>query len=126
MNTYVIVNATTNEVTNLYRASSPNRPEDIQVPNNSIFGALEYDSATGTVVDTRSPDDIAAMVMQSIRYNRNRLLRETDWTQLADIDEATKAQWTEYRQTLRDIPQTWAGTMDATEVVWPARPDEFI
>ena len=38
-----------------------------------------------------------------VRQTRNELLAECDWTQLADIPSETKAIWSEYRQSLRDI-----------------------
>lgn len=40
-----------------------------------------------------------------IRFLRNRLLMESDWTQLSDVPltEEKKAEWTTYRQQLRDI-----------------------
>jgi hypothetical protein len=40
-----------------------------------------------------------------VRAERNRLLAESDWTQLADVvlTEDAKLEWTAYRQELRDI-----------------------
>lgn len=40
-----------------------------------------------------------------IRFLRNRLLAESDWTQLPDSPFTTekKAEWATYRQQLRDI-----------------------
>ena len=56
----------------------------------------------------------------AIRIVRNRLLAECDWTQIPDapLTEEQKEAWREYRQALRDIPQTFA-TPD--EVVWPSQ-----
>ncbi|HOB44347.1 MAG TPA: tail fiber assembly protein, partial [Bacillota bacterium] len=56
----------------------------------------------------------------AIRIVRNRLLAECDWTQIPDVPltEEQKEAWREYRQALRDIPQTFA-TPD--EVVWPSQ-----
>lgn len=54
----------------------------------------------------------------SVREVRNRLLSESDWTQVADsaVDKAT---WAQYRQELRDVTQQenfpWG-------VVWPQKP----
>ena len=46
--------------------------------------------------------------LRTIRQNyskRQYLLQSSDWTQLPDspLDEDTKAQWSEYRQKLRDL-----------------------
>jgi|LakMenEpi03Aug12_release.lakeMendotaPanAssembly.Ray.scaffolds.fasta_scaffold1960121_2 hypothetical protein len=50
---------------------------------------------------------------------RNRLLYETDWTQLPDVPLANKAAWATYRQALRDVP-TQSGY--PVNVVWPTPP----
>jgi hypothetical protein len=53
-----------------------------------------------------------------IRETRNELLSECDWTQLADIPSETKAIWSEYRQSLRDITtQT-----NPFSITWPVKP----
>jgi len=39
---------------------------------------------------------------QSIRAQRNKLLKDSDWTQVADAP-VDKAAWATYRQALRDI-----------------------
>lgn len=48
-----------------------------------------------------SPNDIK----RNIRFNRDRMLLESDWTQLADspLSDSKKAEWATYRQTLRDL-----------------------
>jgi hypothetical protein len=62
------------------------------------------------------PEEIA---LQNLRDERNRLLVETDWTQLPDVPEATKNAWQTYRQELRDITKTYK-SLDT--VVWPTKP----
>ena len=54
------------------------------------------------------------------REKRDRLLRESDWamTTGATIDQA---QWSAYREKLRDIPQTYKGKA-TSEIVWPTTP----
>jgi len=51
-----------------------------------------------------------------IRNTRNSLIAETDWTQCADIDQATKDKWAPYRKALRDVPQQAGFPFD---VIWP-------
>lgn len=48
-----------------------------------------------------------ADAMQALRDERDRLLRDTDWTQLPDapLTAAERAEWIAYRQTLRDLPK---------------------
>ena len=55
---------------------------------------------------------------QSIRTERNKLLAESDWTQVADAP-VEKAAWAIYRQALRDITEQ-DGFPNA--VNWPVSP----
>ena len=59
--------------------------------------------------------------MANIRGQRNQLLKECDWTQIADCTIPKKAEWTTYRQTLRDLPSTI--TEPRTFTNWPHNPD---
>jgi hypothetical protein len=59
--------------------------------------------------------------MANIRGQRNQLLKECDWTQIADCTIPKKAEWTTYRQTLRDLPSTI--TDPRTFADWPHNPD---
>ena len=60
-------------------------------------------------------DEAAA---QAIRYNRDRLLAASDWTQVADAPVDVAA-WATYRQALRDVPQQ-EGFPD--NITWPEMP----
>ncbi len=55
-----------------------------------------------------------------VRTKRDRLLRNSDWamTTGATIDQA---QWSAYREKLRDIPQTYKDK-ETSEIVWPTIP----
>lgn len=57
----------------------------------------------------------------AIKVQRNILLSESDWTQMADapLTIGEKLLWSEYRQALRDIPQTFANPED---VIFPEKP----
>ena len=48
-----------------------------------------------------------------IRAIRSPMLQESDWTQLPDspLTETKRAEWATYRQALRDILQTYAGSL---------------
>ena len=56
---------------------------------------------------------------KKIRIERDRLLAETDWTQVPDAPVDAQA-WADYRQALRDVPQQsgFPGDID-----WPAKPE---
>ena len=58
---------------------------------------------------------------ETFRSARDARLTASDWTQVADnkLSDAKKAEWTAYRQTLRDLP---ASTTDYANVNWPTQP----
>jgi hypothetical protein len=41
-----------------------------------------------------------------MRFFRDALLSQSDWTQLPDA-QCNKTAWATYRQALRDFPETW-------------------
>ena len=65
-----------------------------------------------------------------LREERNKLIAETDWTQLKDIslDSIREKNWKEYRQALRDLPNSSTpkldsnGNLDMSSVTWPDKP----
>ena len=58
--------------------------------------------------------------MAQIRGQRNQLLKDCDWTQIADCT-ADKTAWATYRQALRDLPSTITEPRTFTD--WPHNPD---
>jgi len=66
-----------------------------------------------------NPDEREAeQKAKEVRTQRDALLAETDWTQVADAPVDAQA-YANYRQALRDVPQQ---SGFPTEVVWPIRP----
>ena len=72
----------------------------------------------------------AAVPMKLLRQERDKLIAETDWTQLKDIslDSIREKNWKEYRQALRDLPNGSTpklnsyGGLDMSSVTWPDKP----
>lgn len=57
---------------------------------------------------------------EEVRVERNRLLQESDWTQLPDVpDTIDRWSWTVYRYNLRNIPQKF---LNPEDVVFPEPP----
>jgi hypothetical protein len=53
------------------------------------------------------PDDVPVeWWLERMRLHRDRLLAQSDWTQLPDAPVDREA-WATYRQALRDFPATW-------------------
>lgn len=79
------------------------------------------DASTGhQTIRPFTPEEISALAptADDIRAQRNALLAESDWTQIADAP-VNKTAWAAYRQELRDITEQ-AGF--PTEVIWPTKP----
>lgn len=59
-----------------------------------------------------------------VRRQRNYLLAVSDWTQLADspLSAEEKQEWKVYRQSLRDLTDTYADVTDPTQIVLPELP----
>ena len=57
-----------------------------------------------------------------VRSQRDAMLRDTDWTQIADasLGAHTAEEWAAYRQELRDLPSKHS---KVSEVVWPTPPE---
>lgn len=70
-----------------------------------------------------TPEQVAQIIADSeladLRAYRTQLLTETDWTQNADVPQATKDKWTSYRQALRDIT---IDNQSLNGVEWPTPP----
>ena len=72
----------------------------------------------------------AAEPMRQLREERNKLIAETDWTQLKDIDLdiIRERDWKNYRQALRDLPANSNpkldsyGNLDMSSITWPDKP----
>lgn len=82
---------------------------------------IEGDWVYTVRVEPLSAEQLAArldMKSAEVRIQRNRLLSESDWTQLADASVDGSA-WAVYRQALRDIPEQEGFP---NSVQWPEQP----
>ena len=64
-----------------------------------------------------SPAPSESAQLDALRYERNMLLKETDW--MANSDVTMTDEWKKYRQELRDITKTYKSLED---VKWPTAP----
>jgi hypothetical protein len=75
-------------------------------------------------VENKTQDELNAETngkAEEVREQRNKLLASSDWTQLSDspLNSLQKADWLEYRNELRNIPEQQGFPW---EVVWPTQP----
>ncbi len=78
-----------------------------------------YDGETFTYNVTTNGWDSDAMI--ELREERDRLLKDSDFSQAADFPESDyKTAMTSYRQVLRDLPEDWFS--NPIDVVYPETP----
>ena len=81
----------------------------------------EYKVVDGVHTYNTEPISIPVeQLYESLRRQRDKLLLECDWTQLSDapLSEEKKQEWANYRQQLRDLPET----VDINNIVYPEKP----
>lgn len=59
-----------------------------------------------------------AYLWDELIEKRNNRLAASDWTQMPDspLSDTKKAEWSSYRQALRNIPQQWPDDVDKDTV----------
>lgn len=83
--------------------------------------AWRWDGAA-VVID---PAARAAQQLDRVRAIRNRLLANSDGDMLRETERGNATRrdaLANYRQALRDIPQTWDGDLASLAAAWPVRP----
>jgi len=66
--------------------------------------------------------DALESIWAALRLDRDALLVSSDWTQASDspLTDEVKAEWTVYREELRDLPESVEDPADPT---WPTPPE---
>jgi len=92
----------------------------------------EDDVLESVVLSERQPEPqeefstLKYRFIEELRNKRNELLKDSDWTQLQDVqnsfDEPTKNKWIVYRQALRDIVEEYSENevVNIDQVNWPS------
>ena len=84
----------------------------------TLIDGIYYKSWAQTDATTEEISYRVENQWEAIRIQRNELLTECDWTQLADIPSETKEAWTIYRQALRNI----TSQTNPFSITWPVKP----
>ena len=95
-------------------------PVDVEAHGRAIFdmaGAGQFGEVAEYVPP---PPPTTEERAAAARGERNALLAATDWTQAADVPQATKDKWAPYRQALRDVP---GQSGFPTNIRWPVKPN---
>ena len=71
--------------------------------------------------EATAEEERPAREMAQLRTKRNAKLVDSDWTQYNDspLTDEVKAEWTVYRESLRDLPEN---TDDPADPTWPTPP----
>ena len=86
-----------------------------------VVNGVYYDLTDEEEAELVARAEAADLDMHHVRGQRDGQLRGSDWTQIGDaaLGDHTAEDWQTYRQTLRDMPQTYDRV---SEVVWPTPP----
>ena len=82
-------------------------------------GNISINELGQPVITPRSESDTLLLFAENYRLQRDSLLKDSDWTQLADIPQAIRDKWAAYRQLLRDLPQQ---SEFPNSITWPTAP----
>ena len=107
----------------LYRVAYADKPtcaHDEKAVANAEPSLVSGVWTLGWSVASKTADEIASEA-SSVRYERDELLNQCDWTQMPDspLDGSTKDSWATYRTGLRDITEQ---TGFPTNITWPTAP----
>lgn len=85
-----------------------------------ILGPIFTDNEDATAVEQEAAYKAQkdATQAESVRSQRTQLLKDSDWTQVADAP-VDKTAWAAYRQALRDVPSQAGFPWD---IQWPVEP----
>ena len=86
-------------------------------------------------VDKETQARLDAYAINELRFERDKLLTETDWVVIKEREEGGSvsnfADWKEYRQKLRDLPKQYSddkktekGYLDWSKITLPTKPSE--
>jgi len=122
MNTFTVYDLTTGEIDHSTTTVATINEVGLQEGQGIIEGsyqANEYIVIDGEAV-VRTDN-----ILEILRLKRDALLTESDWTQVNDspLTDAKKAEWSTYRQELRDLPSSHQSTTNFDDVVFPTQPD---
>jgi len=73
-------------------------------------------------IDTWRASAESGVAWEGVREQRDALLNGSDYVVMPDYPLEDKSEWVDYRQDLRDVPQTFSD--DPESVVWPEIPEE--
>ena len=91
------------------------------MPLQKIVNGVYIDLTDDEITALNDRIEAHDLDLSDIRDTRNALLKNSDWTQIADVtlDGHTAEEWRTHRQALRDLPST---ADRQSLIVWPEDP----
>lgn len=81
----------------------------------------ESEPPSQELLDAAWPEVLLAETLKQLRQERDKRLKDCDWTQLPDAP-VSGAEWKAYRQALREFPES---VTDPFNPAWPVPPREL-
>ena len=93
----------------------------VPIPDGLEGKPLKAEIVDDVWVISLDVDTVTTQAWTALRTERNARLAACDWTQMPDspLSQAARASWSDYRQSLRDLPEN---ATDPTQVTWPVSP----
>jgi hypothetical protein len=104
-----------------------NPTAEVSVSNNDI-NTIVWENGTTPIpvadIQAQFPIVQFDMAMEDLRAKRNRLLAESDYIVTMNLEAGTEipANWSTYRQNLRDLTEGLTTVEQLNTVVFPAKP----
>ena len=93
------------------------KPDSRYVIRGTSYSGLDWKSSDTKPTESELTAKINelnnAEPMRLLRVERNKRLAACDWTQAKDVTLSNEADWTTYRQALRDLPATASPKLDS-------------
>ena len=104
-----------------------NPTAEVSVSDNDI-NTIVWENGTTPIpvadIQAQFPTVELEMAMEDLRAKRNRLLAESDYIVTMNLEAGTEipANWSTYRQNLRDLTEGLTTVEQLNTVVFPAKP----
>ena len=95
------------------------------IADDSIHMIVDGEVADKQPTVDLTNEQLIAIALPEVRRQRDTRLQESDWTQFPDspLSDSKKTEWATYRQSLRDIPETYSEVTSLDDIIWPIQPE---
>lgn len=122
MATYTIYKTDTGDIESCGSTNVPINVISLETNQSIIEGIFEAEKYK--IIDGIALEQTIDIWIE-VRLKRNALLLESDWTQIQDapLSDAIKLKWKNYRQLLRDLPNSNKNALTIENINFPNKPE---